>query len=163
MCFVEDKAGRIRGQDHGDGLDADWSVEEANGAPGGWAFPFSSDYFQQDLGQKWSRERTERGQVQGTYIYMLRRKTQLSQYASACSETDAPKLSPGIQQAIPLLTCVGKVRLFFSTIYINSLKLESSFGRQIFVFSELKSSNETNLEYYLGAFYFYSYLFIYLF
>lgn len=96
----------------------------------------------------------ERGQVQGTYIYMLRRKTQLSQYASACSETDAPKLSPGIQQAIPLLTCVGKVGLFFSTIYINSLKLESSFRRQIFVFSELKSANETDLECYLGVIYF---------
>lgn len=36
-------------------------------------------------------------------------------------------------------------------MYINSLKLESSFGRQIFVFSELKSANETNLECSLGA------------
>lgn len=85
---------------------------------------------------------------------MLRRKTQLSQCASACSGTVGPKLSD-IQQAILLLTCVGKVRLFLSTISISPLKLESSFGRQIFVFSELKSANETNLGYYLGAFYSY--------
>lgn len=46
---------------------------------------------------------------------------------------------------------------FLSTIYINPLKLESSFRRQISVFSELKSASEINLECYLGAFNFYSY------
>lgn len=101
----------------------------------------------------------ERGQVQGTYIHrkQLKGKTPLSQYASACSETDAPKLVVRYLTSNFIVDLCGEVRLFLSTLYINSLKLEPSSRRQIFMFSEIKSANETNLECSLGAFSFYSY------